>query len=615
MRNLRSTLLVAVALGFRNVLSVVIYRLRVKYGLYQICRTDYGIAEPPFFAISTAPPSPFRASTQWDESGRLFGYINFSLPARTPNWLANPITNKKLDLPLKPWWMISDFDTTVGDIKLIWEQSRMDWLIPLAQRARNGDDESLQKLNRWISDWIRRNPPYYGPNWKCGQEASIRVINLASAAIILQQERNMLVGLQDLIKIHLTRISPTIDYAIAQDNNHGTSEAAALFIGGSWLDLMGMTDAKKWEARGRRWLENRVNRLIDDDGSFSQYSVNYHRMMLDTLSFAELWRRSLGKNLFSCSFYRKASLAVSWLYQMVSEKTGDAPNIGANDGARLLPFTDAKYRDFRPSVQLAMSVFDNCKAYWDIDDCVDHLGWLGVATGKGNRPIYKNCNFDYGGYKLLRYGRNKVVIRFPAFKFRPNQADALHVDLWVEDRSLLADAGSYSYNSDPDLSWYFSGTEGHNTIQFDDRDQMPKLGRFLFGDWLKSSTVEPIVENNSSVTCCVGYVDYKNAHHKRAVKLSDDSLEVSDLVGGFKNKAVLRWRLAENGWEIRETSEGVMVTNSGHSIRVSSDAPIVRSEIVIGWMSPHYLQKLDCPILEVEISQSGRFNTEYRWPS
>ena len=60
----------------------------------------------------------------------------------------------------------------------------------------------------------------------------------------------------------------------------------------------------------------------------------------------------------------------------------------------------------------------------------------------------------------------------------PSQADAMHVDLWVNGKNLLVDAGSYSYNTNTGLSDYFNGTASHNTVQFDDRDQMPKLGRF-----------------------------------------------------------------------------------------------------------------------------------------
>ena len=88
-------------------------------------------------------------------------------------------------------------------------------------------------------------------------------------------------------------MSATTSYAIGQDNNHGTSEAAALFVGGSWLAVHGDPSAGEIAARGRTMLEERVERLVASDGSFSQYSVNYHRLLLDTLSITEWWRREL----------------------------------------------------------------------------------------------------------------------------------------------------------------------------------------------------------------------------------------------------------------------------------------------------------------------------------
>lgn len=40
-------------------------------------------------------------------------------------------------------------------------------------------------------------------------------------------------GLLDLVEVHLQRIALTVLYANAQDTNRSTSEATALFIGGS----------------------------------------------------------------------------------------------------------------------------------------------------------------------------------------------------------------------------------------------------------------------------------------------------------------------------------------------------------------------------------------------
>ena len=106
------------------------------------------------------------------------------------------------------------------------------------------------------------------------------------------------------IKNHCERINATISYAIAQNNNHGTSESAALYIGGVILIEISGIDEKlnkkaiKWYKKGKALLENRVDALILNDGSFSQYSTNYHRLLLDTLNIVEFWRVKLKKSSF-----------------------------------------------------------------------------------------------------------------------------------------------------------------------------------------------------------------------------------------------------------------------------------------------------------------------------
>ncbi len=611
---LASKIRTVLALGLKESLIVLCYRLLIKFSIHPVCGIKGSVPLGPFFKKSSLSELDMPEVSTWDTSACLFSYLNVLID-EPPKWLNNPMMVDRVGLTLEPWWKISDFDDSVGDIKLIWEQSRMNWVISFAQRVRNGDEGSLKRLNYWLSDWVESNPPYLGPNWKCGQEASIRVMHLCCAALILGQERDSLLGIQELIRLHLRRIVPTVHYAIAQNNNHGTSEAAALFIGGSWLDASGASDGKKYENLGRRWLDDRARKLIEDDGSFSQYSLNYHRMVLDTFSIAEIWRKRLGRDGFSSVFYDRARGASSWLYQMICPLSGHGPNFGANDGSHLLQLTESCYRDFRPSVQLASNLFEGRLAYannglWD-----SHLAWMGIVN-KGTKPAqYVNCDYDFGGYKILRAAGVNVIFRYPKFHYRPSQADAMHVDLWVNGINFLVDAGSYSYNSIPDLSGYFNGTASHNTVQFDDRDQMPKLGRFLFGNWLKTKHVSSIAASDSLVSCSASYRDFRDAEHFRQINLNNCKLSIFDKVKGFKKKAVIRWRLTESEWILENTKNGVQVSNGLNTLSVTSDVPILRADIVDGWKSLFYMQKQSVPVLEVEVGLACTITTEFSWPS
>lgn len=600
----------ALSLGPLNIGRAVLYRASVKLGLNRVRRLQGTMPRGPFFSAATsatqtsvgkAPPVP--------EVLQLFSRFSLRTNGNPPDWLANPLTGQAVPNPQRPWWQIPDFDPNVGDIKLIWELSRLDWVLPLAKRARDGAPEAIEQVNALLDDWSARNPPFQGPNWKCGQEASIRVMNVAMAAIVLEQVCSPRASLLDWVALHLKRISPTVQYAMAQDNNHGTSEAAALFIGGSWLVSQGRKEGLQSSAEGRKWLENRAARLIGKQGSFSQYSLNYHRVMLDTLCMAEVWRRHLNLPAFSEQFLSGALAATQWLRHMVNPVNGDGPNVGANDGARLLQLTDTDYRDHRPTVQLGMALFAEACGYAREGPWNDVCHTLGVPQPKAVAPRVGSYLADDGGFAILRCESAMAMLRYPRFKFRPSQADALHLDLWIDGENLLRDSGTYSYNTEPQWLNYFAGTAGHNTVQFDDRDQMPRLSRFLFGDWLKTSMLEPLREQDGRASFGAGYSDRAGASHQRRITLDSSSLIIVDWIDGFGTKAVLRWRLAPGAWQIDDQC----VSNGAHLLRVQADVPLVRFELTNGWESRYYLERTELPVLEIEVDRPGTLISEYRW--
>lgn len=605
------------SLGARNLSRAVGYNLSLKLGLNPVRRLKAATPRGIFFRMPSLKAAvAIPVVTGWQSEALLFSHWPFPISDTPPDWLANPFNGQRIAEPERDWWQIPDFDTAVGDIKLIWELSRFDWVLPFAQRAHKGDPLAFDRLNAWLADWCEHNPPYKGPNWKCGQEASIRVMHLAMATLILGQVRSASPSLRDFVQLHLQRIAPTLQYAMAQDNNHGTSEAAALFLGGSWLVAVGVPEGEGWALMGTRWLEDRAARLIGPQGSFSQYSLNYHRMMLDTLCITEVWRRHLELPPFSVRWQSRALAATQWLHQMVNPDNGDGPNVGANDGARLLQLTDTPYRDYRPSVALAMALFAGQRAYMQPGLWEHALQWLGVATPLAVAPPPQSYVADDGGFAVLRCGHAMALLRYPRFRFRPSQADALHLDLSLGQDNLLRDAGTYSYNTEPQWVNYFGGTASHNTVQFDDRDQMPRLSRFLFGDWLKADGVETLPGSAQFTQFAAGYKDSRGARHHRVVSLYLGRLLVVDQVQGFTSKAVLRWRLQPGDWRLAPSQQGLQLVLGSEGVitlTVFATVPVLRCELVQGWESRHYLEKTPVPVLEVEVQQSCTLTTEVHW--
>lgn len=597
-------------LGFRSVARVTAYRVACRSGFYRYLLPQRGWnIGGTFFAPGAFAAAPFPEAQRRLVLERASSILAGKLPyysssvkqvGSPPDWFFDPFAGTRL-LPHGHW---SDCGVKPGgDIKNVWEASRFEWAPVLALAWRvSGEEKYLSTLNAWVSDWAEKNPFNSGPNWKCGQEASIRLINLLLAARVLGVHDAPSSSLVEFITLHCSRIMPTIHYAVGQDNNHGTSEAAALFIGGGWLIKVAGTAALKrraarWHQQGRRRLEERVSRLVAPDGSFSQYSINYHRVLLDTLSQAEIWRRELDAPSFSSFFHARCKSAAAWLEAMTDALTGDAPNLGANDGARLYDLFSAPYRDFRPSVELAYLLFRGERVYgkgeWDAP-----LRLLGVEPDA--HPCSKEspaCQFPAGGYVVLHSGASRGVIRYANFVFRPGHADCLHLDLWHKGVNILRDGGTFSYSADPSWHDYFSGTQAHNTVQFDGRNQMPRVGRFLFGEWLEMEKVSEMADDGAVRSWSGAYRDWKGARHRRTVAAQGNVWRIRDEVSGFEEKAVLRWRLVPAGWVLNGGS-----CESEHALlSVAASAPLRRLELTTGWESLHYQEKTPLPVLEIEI--------------
>ncbi|UVO52838.1 heparinase II/III-family protein [Sphingomonas sp. SUN039] len=599
-------------LGPGSLIDVALYRGGLKLGVHPVFRARPvpDAATGDFFGevpqLNDLPPTSVWSDRPW-AFGRPAG------PASTtpPDWHHNVATGTAWPGVGMRWDKVPTFVSGGSDIKTVWEASRFDWVLSLAQSAANGDTTALHRLNDWLDDWVAKNPPYTGPNWVCGQEASIRVTHLLAATVLLGTVTPS-PRLLALLLTHLRRIRPTVAYARGQQNNHATSEGMALFMGGSSIALHATTTALRREGNsharaGRRLLEDRVDALIFEDGGFAQYSVVYHRLMLDSLSLTELWRQRLQLDRFTDRFYRKSRRAMRWLAGMVAPESGDVPNLGSNDGAWLLPIGSGTYRDFRPSVALAARMFDVDAVDPYVGSSRTLLEWLGAASADcpPTTPL-KNPSkapptavrlLDDSGIAIIDNGSVRAYMRLPGYRFRPHQADALHLDVWNGDDNSLTDAGTFSYAGE---NWdYFPSTAAHNTVTFDDRDQMPRLGRFLYGEWLAR---HDFALDDRSVQC--GYRDWKGCVHVRRIDCHADGFLVTDRIEGQFARAVLRWRF---GATARLTATGA--ENDRVAIIVDTGSLPLRSALAVRPVAPYYGSTQDSTVLEIEVDRPVTLTT------
>ncbi|MCC2618336.1 heparinase II/III family protein [Aestuariibacter halophilus] len=586
-------------LGIGNVLRVLHYRLCLKFGWFARVLPVHPCPDGPFF---TRPDVP-----RWDSAIpplNAFGWLPVSTEA-VPNWFENLLTGKACTPSQQHWSTLADFDPEVGDIKGVWDLSRWGWLAHFALAYRcSGEQHWIDKMNLWLEDWCAANPVNQGLNWKCAQEAAIRVMHLAVALCLFEQRQPSDAVLQ-LVREHLLRIERTLRYAKGQDNNHGTSEGAALYIGATLLLHAEPQDrrASAWRTQSIAYLTERSQRLIAPDGTFSQYSSNYHRLMLDTFTLTEVWRRFMQQGAFPQSLQQQLRCASRWLLAMLPPHTTDVPNWGANDGAQLQLFWFTEYRSFLPSALAAQMMWEGPQQPL----CLLTLHQLGCAIPAEEQQSGATTLAN-GGLAIAKDVDAMVMLRAPAFDFRPGQEDCLHLDLWVKGDNLLADGGSYSYNTDDATMAYFNGPQGHNTIQFDGQPQMPRISRFLLGDWLHYDRLD--ANRVSDGFRLYGAYRKRQLSHQREVLLEPGQLTVIDTVQGVASDAVMRWRLPARDW----ICSGQEVTGGNVRIAVTASVPLQRFLLAEGLSSRYYGKKQSVPVLEASIeAPAGIITTIIRW--
>ncbi|MDR1057671.1 MAG: heparinase II/III family protein [Coxiellaceae bacterium] len=599
-------------LGITNVLRVFIHRLKIKFKYYQFVApvNIWRLSKGDCFVL---PFSKFSINLLMSDVNGLVTMANRILSGNWcfyfyhwfyggcfPNWFWSPFTGKKWDVTKQHWSTLSFFEKPGDDIKNIWELSRFYWAPQLVLAYRfTGNASYCERLNHLIQNWCDFNRPQVGYQWLCAQEVAIRLSNFLLADQLLYDGKTVpSLSAIEFVEIHVKRILLTMSYAIAQDNNHAISEAAALYFAGVWLFAYTQSSslAKRALSKGKFWLENRVRHLIASDGSFSQHSVTYHRLVLDILSLC-IWVQKKNKlPPFSSIFKERYRSAFEWLVNMVDPYSGEAPNLGANDGTMFFKLDACDYRDFRPTLQLASVFLYQKKMYssgpWDL-----LLSALGIEHEK--MPVHGRVNVSTelydGGFVKFGSLNHWLLLRYSKFRFRPSHADIFHVDLWVGGKNIFQDSGSYSYNLEYLDDFRFKGTVAHNTVQLDDHEQMPSLSRFLWGSWVKTKVLNCLKSYGQELVWCGEYRDYLGGKHRREVRQCTRGYLIIDRIFGYKKQAVLRWHICAGDWiqEIDGWRLGKI------KLIVSVNGKIVLPIKNYSWYSLYYQQKEINPVLEV----------------
>jgi len=476
-----------------------------------------------------------------------------------PDWHADPVSGIKLDSQ-KHWSEISDVPGV--DIKYIWEPSRFGMVYPLVRAYGSTRDEKYaQAFWNLIQSWAESNPPNMGPNWKDGQEAALRLMAWTFGFYAFTESPSTTperVGqFVVMVAAHAERIYKNIDYAISTHSNHTISEGFGLWLVG--ILFPELQDSEKYLSLGRNLLEQEAAEQIFPDGTYSMYSLNYHRFILHMYLYATRLGE-LNNNPFSETLKKRIGKSIEYLPRLIDPETGQMPAYGSNDGALVLPLNNCDFTDYRPLLQLGSYV--NKREFlfepgpWDED-----IFWLyGEKSSeiKGARVRDEGqAGFPYGGTYILRNSNSKAILRCTDHGSRPSHADQLHVDLWIRGQNITCDAGTYLYSGDGIWRNGLAHTSVHNTVTVDHLDQMKMLTRFTWTDWSHGKVLHH--DNNLWQGEHDGYKHLPNPviHKRTVISLAEDRwLVVDQLKATQSHHYSLQWLLCDGEYAVQEFTPG-----------------------------------------------------------
>jgi hypothetical protein len=503
------------------------------------------------------------------------------------DWVTNPDSNYKYP-NTRHWIDINDYSETSGDIKYVWEKSRFSFIYTLIRDEFHNGSENGEFIFGEIIDWIDKNPVNCGPNWKCSQEISLRLMNWIFALYFYKEKSypNEAQWQKILNSIYwqTDHVYKNINFSrIAVRNNHALSETFALYFIGSLFPFY--KSSEDWKNSGKKWFEKEILFQVYNDGSFLQYSMNYHRVLIQILTWS-IGFSEINDDSFSLSVKDKAYKALNFAYQCQDEFSGHLPNYGANDGAIFFPLNNCEYRDHRPQLNALHKILTGKSAYESTGIWEEDSFWYGnkLKRGIGFEPLRKKMGivrFDKGGFYLFRQKNNFTFIRCGSHPNRPSQADNLHIDIWYNGNNILVDAGSYKYNTNAINLKYFMGSASHNTIMLGNHDQMLRGARFIWYNWTNALKVE--ISENDHFYFFKGEI---NAFRELAPKIT-----VVREIQIYKNE--LKWKVTDQIFNYcgEEEMRQYWHINNSPEIKMhilpNSDPNITLNEEV-GWYSSFY---------------------------
>jgi hypothetical protein len=489
-----------------------------------------------------------------------------------PDWFRDPVTGRR-SVPDRYSFRINQrSEEQVGNVKQVWEISRLQHLTLLATAwFLTGDERYALRVAEHLRSWWRENPFLSGVHWTSGIEVGIRLISLAWIRRLLDDWPGA-AGLFEQDGLAVQQIRWHQQYLAgfrsrgSSANNHVIAEAAGQLVAScafGWFPESG-----RWRRSSARLLERELLRNTFPSGIGRELASDYHAFVAELALVAAVETRAAGHPLSPAAWQRLCAMTDS--AAALADAQMRPPRQGDGDEGRAL-ILDPPARGGWPAVLALGDTLFGRLDWWpqvDADAASSIIASLAApARPVPGRPAQRPSRFADAGMTLLRTDGEEAPEIWCRIDGGPHgylsiaahaHADALSLEVRYGGVDILADPGTYCYHGEPAWRSYFRSTIAHNTMEVAGRNQSSEGGPFL---WLRHANGrETGVTDTGDVAQWTGEHDgylslQPAARHRRSVRLdrSARSIDICDELDGGQHDVRLAYHL---GPEVEAALDG-----------------------------------------------------------
>ena len=467
-----------------------------------------------------------------------------------PDWFRDPVTGRRSDPGRYAFRIDHRAEEQVGNVKQVWEVSRLQHLTLLAMAWYLTREEAYaRRVAEQLRSWWRENPFLSGVHWTSGIEVGIRLISFVWIRRLLDDWP----GVADLYErdgLAVRQIRWHQQYLAAfrsrgsSANNHVIAEAAGQLVASCAFPWY--RQSARWRRNAARLLEAELIRNTYPSGIGRELASDYHGFVAELGFLAAVEAEAAGHPLGEATWQRLCAMADA--AAALADERLRPPRQGDSDEGRAV-LLDAPARNRWASLLSVAGGLAGRLDWWPEPppDAASRLvGALApsrheIRGGPGGRPAQRPSRFPDAGITLLRTRARDLPEVWCRCDGGPHgflsiaahaHADALSLEVRYGGVDILADPGTYCYHGEPAWRAYFRSTLAHNTAELAGRSSSAAGGPFLWSRHAVAREIEVVDEGDFACWTAShdGYtVLDPPARHQRSVLL-DRASRIIDIV-------------------------------------------------------------------------------------